>query len=1117
MAAVVRIQTTPQVGLSREFTALFAAQVRARGRDSVALLLPTSRAAALARRVLLEDEDLPGLFDPRLLTFPQMAQALLTAAHHPSRQLTAVQRELLVQEVLEELQGEPALQALHARADRPGVVRAVCGLLDELKSATVSSEQFAAAAHRALPGHLSHEAVARLYRDYQQRLHALKLYDQPGLFWEALEVLRDHLEPYEALEVLLVDGFEDFTTGQIEVLKALAQRLQRIEIRVLLDRQREAMFPRGRATVEQLQRELGATVVAEASGPTGPRDLDRLRTQVFGSTSALLTGADGSVRLLEVAGGIMGECREVARQVKLLLTAPDAPPAHALGLVLRSWESGHEAALRELLPAFGVPAEFSRGPRPADLPAVQAALAVLDVLGEWRREHVVKLLNNSYVDARAVLPEGLTPWQLERTALQAGIIGGRWEDWEQGFRRLAETLTQERTARREWERTQGLDEAERERSFEDDDGNRYRPLGEIEREQRELERCGRGLQALRQLLKPLENAVSLAGAAAAFGAVLAQLRIAERAGVTAKDETLRRRAAFDLRGLEALGDALREIAEAPQVLGLGRAREGASQRGALLDFTQAVRAACAGQRLVGERRAHSGVQVLEVSEVRHERFHTVFICGLRDGLFPGAGRQDPFYTDDDRARMQSRISGLRPRVAGRFQDASLFYAALSAAEECVWLTYPLTEADGKPVLRSPYVVEVLRHWQSDEETLPEGLLQSRRQSQVLTALGEVCRRAEALETLAAKKLLPPEQEALAAALRENLDGDGFRPRPADLTPLARIERLRRDADWEPDVYSGQLPAEIVASLAEQYGPQRVFSPSRLNLYAACPMRFFLQQVLGLEALGELSEALERRELGNLAHRILAVFYGQRLVGRDDCEPITGANLEAARTALRAVIGQVCAPGARPAGCDPGVWEQTVARLTENLLALLEYDACQNEREEPKRGGTWSPPRQVLAVEASYGRNRDFSVPTPSGPVLVSGRLDRIDLTVYEERDYFVLFDYKTTRGIGKGLVLAGADVQLPLYAMAARQLMAGRAEAVFMWGCQRLERPVGWVTMMRRKGTDAVDDLDRAEQVACAKIGEYVSGIREGRFAPEPNVLLSPCRTCDFRGICRVQ
>jgi CRISPR/Cas system-associated exonuclease Cas4 (RecB family) len=158
-----------------------------------------------------------------------------------------------------------------------------------------------------------------------------------------------------------------------------------------------------------------------------------------------------------------------------------------------------------------------------------------------------------------------------------------------------------------------------------------------------------------------------------------------------------------------------------------------------------------------------------------------------------------------------------------------------------------------------------------------------------------------------------------------------------------------------------------------------FSPSNLDVYLACPLKFYYQKVLGLEEKGELGEDLEAPEIGTYLHNVLKeVFQGRTnrplRFTKTDYE-------KAARIAER--IFQETFGGHRE-GRLYLIHSQVQTRLREILLYHAE-----------KLAGT-----VIQACEQDL--TGSLEVPG-QGRVAIRGRLDRIDLRGKET----VILDYKS--------------------------------------------------------------------------------------------------------------
>src|SRR5262249_47108592 len=85
-------------------------------------------------------------------------------------------------------------------------------------------------------------------------------------------------------------------------------------------------------------------------------------------------------------------------------------------------------------------------------------------------------------------------------------------------------------------------------------------------------------------------------------------------------------------------------------------------------------------------------------------------------------------------------------------------------------------------------------------------------------------------------------------------------------------RSSRDAFGPAD---GLLMSDAVRNrLARRFGPQHLWSPSQWEQYAHCPFQFFVQQLLQLEPLGDLTLETDHLRRGSRLHRVLAGVHRQ---------------------------------------------------------------------------------------------------------------------------------------------------------------------------------------------------------------------------------------------------
>jgi RecB family exonuclease len=247
----------------------------------------------------------------------------------------------------------------------------------------------------------------------------------------------------------------------------------------------------------------------------------------------------------------------------------------------------------------------------------------------------------------------------------------------------------------------------------------------------------------------------------------------------------------------------------------------------------------------------AGILLADPLAVRARRFRVVVICGLQDGTLPRHPTPEPFLDDADR-RALARASGivlpLHEEAGSLDHERFLFYAAVSRAEEVLFLSFRASDEEGEPELRSPFVDDVADLFTED----------------LWTGRGR---------RLLAEVTWPPAQAP---------------------TPL----ELRR-------AQAAAAPVRVEAGPLPEPGPDLFAGHEResargLEAYAACGVRWLVERVLKPARLDPDPEPMTR---GSLAHSVLEETL-RSLKAETGSAALTPASRDAAREHLRAAIAGV---------------------------------------------------------------------------------------------------------------------------------------------------------------------------------------------------------------------
>ncbi len=1035
----------------------YTARVHAEGEDAALWLLPTDLACRRARLGLIEHGQFPALFDPRILTFPDLAELILRANGESVAQITGWQRHLLMRSVARELCETGQLHELAEMCRFPGFIDELCSLVDELKRAAVDPRQFAARVAASSVNDLRSRELAAVYERYQRLLQEREVFDDAGRFWQARDVLMDaRRRPFEDLRLILVDGFDDFTTTQLQVLQELArgQGVERVLVTVCrepdVDRRPE-LFGTPTAMLADLRRIFPDLQEQWMRGGDAGGPMVALGQRLFSEDEAPSDAPPaGVVELIETPGR-RAEVAQVALRTKALIRDEGVRPER-IGLMARDLSS-YRQALLTVFDEAGIPLNLSEAAPLAARPSVQAVLDILRIpMAGCRCADVMRLLKSNFVDLSSLQPpEPIEPDEVERIARAAGIIGGDRAYWGDRLVRYMSKVDRELAARSRDDRD------------EDEPWLRGR-TDELAAERGLIERAQMLLKGVFDALGTLPDNARLADFIEALYALISQLGIEQSVGEAGDISA----AAANIRALSALMEALRDSWGADRQLGV-------SDTMSLAEFGAATIRMAGSQSCQQASRAPDGVLAVPVEDARQLDFDYVFLLGMTERDFPRGQRESSIYSDADRERLCRADIPLEPRLADRHREPFLFYSAVTAAHRRLWLSYPTVDAEGHELLRSHYVEEVERCFSQAVPRSRYDVSQTVADFDSLTGPGALLRRC--MLELFGPDVAGERREAQAGAGLELLAQEQSEILQA-LTWAMQVQD-RRESERAPDEYDGALNApETAARVAADFGPDHLFSTGQLGDYGNCPFAFFASRVLRLEELTDVTEdvdaAVDRR--------------------------IDEADLPAAGAMMDEVVGHVFSDTlAQQVVGDAAVFEVMRDEVRRDLRLWLEFEV----------DGPQSRGHSATDLEAAfgYGRVPPLAIGESEAQVLMRGRIDRVDRFVAEDgAPAFAVYDYKSSDGPAPPRITEGLDFQLPAYALAVRDLIAQDPQArCEEWAYYKLRRPID---MSTRPAPDKIQELIEQMQAHALK---HAANIRGARFAPMP----AKCDYCDFRSLCR--
>lgn len=1129
------------------------------------ILVPNAPAVNHIKQQLIRSSGRGVEISPQVTTFSGLCGDIVAAAGPKAKAITTLGRQMLLRRIVKDLCSRCEIPALGLVADTPGLYVALDRAIAELKRAAIDPVQLERALSACGPGERRLGDLARpqsqgpivegsqpfcgagvssarplhnqdlqarapapqlppatealrdllaVYQAYQSHLLEADQYDVEGQAWLARQSLAaaESASLAElglgAMRTVAVDGFTDFTPTQLDILKLLSVRLEKLLITLPIqadERQRlwqwsgrtlSAILTAFGATAEQINIRPGDICRHDSAmeDPAGETPAPQSPAQVPAPQSPAPQAAraafwhsifnnsrpapveDASGLSVVAASGIEAEVTAVARRIKReLLAGLEQPTTNGrlrIAVLARSLEA-YRPVISRVFRQHGI--AIKGWPTPlTDVPVVSFALAAAEVAPEFHYRSVLKVIKSSYFDPSALGDfDSSSVAAAEMIIRRGNVLSGRASFAQAAGRLLNQMRRAEENARVDGE--QAVD-----------------ALPQIG-----VAQVQSGAAMLEQLFALCES-VSL-------NEIVNRLNLKSAAMQNGDDEIIAR----DLRALDQLEQALSQIGASAD----GRL-PGISE---LQELLSAV--SCAAPR------GSWMVDVLDVLDARAIRYDHVFLIGCSEGQFPLQAAEGALLNEADKLRLASAGLHLDSRSDLLGREMLLFYLAISRADRALTVSYLQSDGGGRVKGPGSFLQYLLN--------LHGGL--------------EALRKAGRVSVIPPGDIVPSPEDALCADDAFNAAVAGlFQEAPAgrrgmdrqgassdDLLAFAAKHRQEqfaramhgiwaRHRRWTAgpcNEFDGRLSdIDLLAFLARQFGASggEALSASQINTFGQCPWLFFASYVLKLAPLQEPQRQLEAVAWGIFCHNVLYRLMSR--LGQLHGLPVSLVQVDAAEMEAELDLA-IAAESARVESVAPpypALWQLQRQQMARQLRAYL------SELRQSPWGRLASMHFELtFGLDAHGGEPRDpasvtnsVMVDTPAGPIALRGKIDRVDVLEVGGKRSLLIVDYKTGRLPSPGDITSGRNLQAPLYSMAAEKLLEREcAGGAFHQVGQDAGRITSFCSLTARKG-QIIENEKFAQQWqdALDALGRHIDSIRAGRFDLEPS---GDCPSyCPMRLIC---
>ena len=792
--------------------------------DNVIFILPTNSQVEHLRDHILtlkqvQGHEFNGYLDTGLVTFSGLANKIHDSVDimPPQKLLNEGEKDLILSDILKD-SDKGYFSGVSGYA---GFKSAFLNFVREIKENSLSPLSFkdvlkgiqTGKSHSSL--NLKCDELVTLYERYQQTLNNKGLMDKEDFLSQALSQMDKDI--FSEVELLLVDGFHDYTQLELKFIKELTSLIPNVYI-TLPYQISDPVLPAFRISHKTYSRlsELNLRELRlDENKRTASRMLGYIEANIFSQPEVpFIPAPDSSGTSLRItdAANMQDEAEQIARMIRKL-TYRDGYTFSQIAVIFRNIEK-YRDIVEDTFARFGIPV-IIYGKKPLrDNPLIKAIINTTHIVThKWQDEAVWKVLKSNTGIERNLINK------LEQEYLKRGGIN----DYNK------------------WLKLTSIPE--------------LKPVNNFLKQLKKIFTNLEGSHIFSHYCKFYIDIVNLF-----YKPTFAPFReSADKIDINSAERNHNQEVS-DLMKSDA--GALKEFLAILNNTTLG---DLSSDKGGLKfeEFNRIFESQVALTLYKKTDRRREVVHVINVLEARQWEIPVVFVGGLLEKEFPRQVREDLFLKDFHRKKLNA-AGNIVLREAGEQMDEEryLFYIAVTRAKERLYLSYPSATIDGNLTLPSFFLSDTQKLFSKEvckEITIrrnlsgiipePEGIITPTDSKNFVYYH---------LNTPYVSEREQCEKDIALWLYNNTEDVTSLREELCTLTTLI---------DSYNNLKLKLFDKKIVMKINET---RTRFSPTKLKDYAQCPYKYFGRSTLKLRQA--IPKSLDLLMQGNIIHKVLEEYF-----------------------------------------------------------------------------------------------------------------------------------------------------------------------------------------------------------------------------------------------------
>ncbi len=405
------------------------------------------------------------------------------------------------------------------------------------------------------------------------------------------------------------------------------------------------------------------------------------------------------------------------------------------------------------------------------------------------------------------------------------------------------------------------------------------------------------------------------------------------------------------------------------------------------------------------------VTVGDVNRSKTHKVRAIFIIGVNDGVFPSVPSSEGFFNDRDRENLKEEgIELAKGTIEKMYEENFNIYKAFSTAEEKLYISYPASDVDDKPLRKSTVISKIRKIFPKlRESTFVDNEILSKEK------LNETEKSANSKET---EMNIYTKEVTFSELLSHinNMNGSWYEvyqwyknnPKYS-----YRLEKALEGLEYT------NLPEKISKhNVQKLYGDTLHTTVSRLEQYKSCEFSYYLKYGLKLSSKEKMD--IKPVDTGSFMHDVVDTFFKEN-------ENIKEILDEELKQTLDKIIEEKLSLPRNYIFTATAKYRNLVRRLKKVIFYSMKYIVQSLKNSE----------FDVMQTELEFGNNTypPIEMTLDDGKrVSITGKIDRIDIAKAPNGKYIRIIDYKSsTKDIELNKVIAGLQLQLLTYVDAITQ------------------------------------------------------------------------------------